>query len=141
MIILDTDHMVVLKYSHVAEYTSLSAKMAASPDQHFVATCKTVEEQMRGWLALINRYRDVHRQVSAYLELNKLIDYFSRWTRLDFDKAAADHFKRLRNQKVRIGSMDLKIAAIALVHGSLLISANVRDFQQVPNLRVEDWLH
>ena len=37
--------------------------------------------------------------------------------------------------------MDLKIAATALVHGALLLSANLRDFRQVPGLMVEDWLH
>ena len=36
--------------------------------------------------------------------------------------------------------MDLKIACIALVHNALLLSANLRDFQQVPGLRVENWL-
>jgi predicted nucleic acid-binding protein len=34
-----------------------------------------------------------------------------------------------------------KIAALALVHGSLLLSANLRDFERVPGLRVEDWLY
>jgi tRNA(fMet)-specific endonuclease VapC len=36
--------------------------------------------------------------------------------------------------------MDLKIAGIVLVHGGVLLSRNVRDFQQVPGLQVEDWL-
>ena len=141
MILLDTDHMVVLKYSQGSEYANLSAKVAASTDQHFVTTCVTLEEQLRGWLALINRSADAHRQVSAYQQLNNLVDFFARWTRLDFDEQAADQFKQLRSQKIRIGTMDLKIAAIALVHGSTLLSANLRDFQQVPNLRAEDWLH
>jgi hypothetical protein len=35
--------------------------------------------------------------------------------------------------------MDLKIASIALVRNVLVLSANLRDFQQVPDLRVEDW--
>jgi tRNA(fMet)-specific endonuclease VapC len=39
-----------------------------------------------------------------------------------------------------IGSMDLKIASIALAHSATLLSANLRDFRQVPNLSVEDWL-
>lgn len=77
MIVLDTDHMVVLKYAEGVEYTALSARMAAAPDQHFATTCISVEEQMRGWLALINRTRGVRRQVLAYEELNKLIDYFA----------------------------------------------------------------
>jgi tRNA(fMet)-specific endonuclease VapC len=115
--------------------------MATSPDQDFVTTVITLEEQLRGWLALIRRSLDPHRQVSAYTKLTDVVDYFSRWRRLPFNDAAADQFADLRRQKVRIASMDLKIASIAIVHDSLLLSANLRDFQQVPNLRVEDWLH
>jgi tRNA(fMet)-specific endonuclease VapC len=43
-------------------------------------------------------------------------------------------------QGVRIGTMDLKIASIVLVHGGTLLSGNNRDFQQVPGIQVEDWL-
>jgi predicted nucleic acid-binding protein len=39
-----------------------------------------------------------------------------------------------------IGTLDLKIASIALEHAAMLLSANARDFEQVPGLRVEDWL-
>ncbi|MEO5802504.1 MAG: type II toxin-antitoxin system VapC family toxin, partial [Verrucomicrobiota bacterium] len=41
---------------------------------------------------------------------------------------------------VRIGSMDLKIACIALAHDATLLTRNVNDFSQVPGLRVENWL-
>ncbi|HTU19676.1 MAG TPA: type II toxin-antitoxin system VapC family toxin [Gemmataceae bacterium] len=58
---------------------------------------------------------------------------------IEFDDRAAAEFARLR-KKVRIGSMDLKIASITLVHDALLLSANLRDFEKVPGLRVEDWL-
>lgn len=36
--------------------------------------------------------------------------------------------------------MDLKIASIALTQDALLVTANLRDFEQVPGLRVENWL-
>ena len=141
MIILDTDHMVVLKYAQGPNYESLMAKLGDSPDQNFATTCISLEEQLRGWLALIHRTQDVHRQVSAYDELNKLVDYFARWTRLPFDDRAAEQFKQFRSQKIRVGTMDLKIASIALVYGARLLSANLRDYQQIPDLVVEDWLH
>ena len=111
MIILDTDHIVTLKYSGGREYTTLATNMAGSSDQDFVTTAITLEEQLRGWLALIHRSADVLRQVSAYAKLNDLVDYFGRWTRLAFDETAAERFMDLRHQKVRIGTMDLKIAA------------------------------
>jgi predicted nucleic acid-binding protein len=37
--------------------------------------------------------------------------------------------------------MDLKIAAIALAHDALLLSANILDFQQISNLRVANWIN
>lgn len=141
MIILDTDHINFLQNESSDQREALVGKMAASPDQDFVTTVVTMEEQLRGWLALIRRSNDAHRQVSAYTKLNEAVDYFSRWRRLAFDDAAAEQFKELRCRKVRVATMDLKIAATALIHNCLLLSANLRDFEQVPTLRVEDWLH
>ena len=62
------------------------------------------------------------------------------WEIVPLDMRAADEFSRLRKQKIRVGTQDLKIASIALVHDALLLSANLRDFRQVPGLRVENWL-
>ncbi len=140
MIVLDTDHINILQSQHGNEYRNLTDRMSVSSDQEFVTTVVTVEEQMRGWLALINRWNDAHRQVAGYERLNSVVDFFSRWDRLPFDDAAAAQFKALRAQKIRIGTMDLKIASMALVHGVMVLSGNLRDFQQVPNLQVEDWL-
>jgi tRNA(fMet)-specific endonuclease VapC len=46
----------------------------------------------------------------------------------------------LHFQRVRIGTMDLRIASLALTHETLLLSRNLVDFQKVPGLRVENWL-
>ena len=40
----------------------------------------------------------------------------------------------------RIGTQDLKIAAIVLEQDALLLSRNTVDFERVPGLRVESWL-
>jgi tRNA(fMet)-specific endonuclease VapC len=52
----------------------------------------------------------------------------------------AGQFDDLRSQRLRLGTMDRKIAAIALVNNALLLSANRHDFERVPGLRVENWL-
>lgn len=140
MILLDTDHLTILSFRESERYVRLRARMTASSDQDFATTIVNAEEQMRGWLAKINRLRKVHQQIPAYELLRELVDSLGEFSLIPFDSRAADEFERLREAKVRIGSMDLKIASIALVHDVLLLSANLRDFQQVPGLRVENWL-
>jgi tRNA(fMet)-specific endonuclease VapC len=103
-------------------------------------TAVTLEEQMRGWLEEIGRKRDVREHVVPYEKLVNLVRFFHDWRIVPFDAQAAQRFLELRMQRVRIGTPDLKIAAIVLVTDSLLLSANLRDFNKVPGLRVENWL-
>ncbi|MBL8796598.1 MAG: type II toxin-antitoxin system VapC family toxin [Planctomycetia bacterium] len=140
MILLDTDHLTLLKYPDSTRCSALTARLTASPDQQIGTTIISAEEQLRGWLAVIARYRDVQRQVHPYEELRAHLDFYSRWTLLPFDALSASQFDRLRQQGMRIGSMDLKIASVALIHQALLLSANLSDFRRVPDLRVENWL-
>lgn len=140
MIVLDSDHLSMLQHPESPEYERLTAAMGESPDADFATTSISLEEQMRGWLAAISRQRAVHDQLLYYSKLTGLVDFYSRWRIVPFDGPAADHFVSLRHAKVRISTMDLKIASIALANDALLLSANLRDFEQVPNLRVEDWL-
>lgn len=58
---------------------------------------------------------------------------------LDFSEQAVDRFEELKGQRLRISTMDLKIAAIVLTEGATLLSRNLRDFGKVPGLQVEDW--
>ncbi len=100
----------------------------------------TVEERMRGWLATIAKEKTTLRQVAGYRELVKLFEFYQEFEIVAFDEAAALRFDDLRKQRLRLGTMDLKIAATALVNNALLLSANLRDFERVPGLRVENWL-
>ncbi len=138
MIILDTDHISALQYRDTPKAFALQARLETFSPDEVATTAITIEEQTRGWLGLIRRYSDVHRQVAYYERLVRLFDFFAEWQILPFDQHAADEFKRLRQQGVRIGTMDLKIAAIVLVHSGTLLSGNSRDFHQVPGIQVED---
>ena len=140
MILLDSDHLSILKYSNTSTFSRLAGRMADSVDQDFATTAISVEEQFRGWLAQINRTNDVSKQVLAYSELVGLIEFFGFWTIADFDEPAADLFEEFRRLKIRGGTMDLKIGAIAVTQDSLLLTANTQDFEKIPGLRMENWL-
>ena len=140
MILLDTDHLTVLRYEDDPRCARLTSRLRSSMDPQVATTVITAEEQLRGWLAEINRWRDVRKQVPAYGRLARLFEFFSQWELVPFSDAAADEFDRLRKQRIRSGTQDLKIASIALVQQALLLSANLRDFLRVPELRVENWL-
>jgi tRNA(fMet)-specific endonuclease VapC len=141
MTLLDTDHLSVLLDRDHSARPALESRLSQLSPPDIQTTVISAEEQARGWLAKINQINDVEKQVEPYDNLAMLFQALGNWELVPFDNQAAQEFKRLRKARVRIGSMDLNIAAIALVHDALLLSANLRDFQQVPGLRVEDWLH
>ena len=138
MLVLDTDHLVELDRGS-ASGAALQRKLEDAGDE-VATTIISAEEQFRGWLAQIRRQRDPHEQIAAYQRLQRRIEFFAAWHVLPWDTAAADILQELRRQRIRIGTMDLKIASIVLAHHTTLLSRNLRDFHQVPGLRVEDWL-
>ena len=73
-----------------------------------------IEEHLRAWLAAIHGVNDVHKQIVPYLHLANLVDFLTDWSISDWDESAADVFMRLRRERVRIGTQDLKIASIAI---------------------------
>jgi tRNA(fMet)-specific endonuclease VapC len=108
-------------------------------DDDVAVSIVSFEEQMRGWLAFIARAHSSTQQTSAYEKLHALLDDFGLRPVLDFDQSCAAKCDSLIKAKVRIGTMDLKIAATAISHNALLLSRNLVDFRKVPRLRVEDW--
>lgn len=60
---------------------------------------------------------------------------------LSFDRGAAEVHGDLRFllRHAPIGERDLLIASIALTHGMTVVTNNVREFNRVPGLSVEDW--
>lgn len=138
MLVLDTDLLTIVQRGTGAEYARLIARLH-SANLHVAVTIISFEEQMRGWLAWIARDKSQERQVQAYSRLRSLLEDFSTRPVVDYDARASKEYQRLTKLKVRIGAMDLKIAAIALVHEATLLSRNTADFRRVPGLRVEDW--
>jgi tRNA(fMet)-specific endonuclease VapC len=99
-----------------------------------------VEEQMRGWLAAIAKERTILRQITAYRELTDLFDFFARLNIISLSVEAVELFNGFRKSGIKIGTMDLKMACIAIANDVLFLTANRRDFGKVSVLRFENWL-
>jgi tRNA(fMet)-specific endonuclease VapC len=80
------------------------------------------------------------QQIDAYRRLREQLDGYRSILVLDFDESAAREYQRLKGIRTRVGTMDLKIAAVVLANDATLLSRNLVDFRRIPNLRVEDWI-
>lgn len=139
MLVLDTDHLTEFQKGTSAEARRLKQRLGDSEDL-YATTIISVEETMRGWMAAIRRIQDPRHQMKAYAKLRQLFRFFATWNVLEWDDPAVDEFEALKQAKVRVGTMDLKIASICLSIDATLLSRNLKDFNNVPGLRVEDWL-
>ena len=138
MIILDTDVLTIIQRGTSPAFDRLASRLESVDDEVAVSLI-SFEEQMRGWLAFIARARSTTEEIRAYDKLRALLDDFSARPVLDYDPICAGEFESPVRSKVRIGTMDLKIAASAIANDALLLTRNLRDFRKVPSLRVEDW--
>ncbi len=133
--VLDTDHASLLQRGH----QPVIRQIAARSDNVIAVTVVTAEEQLRGRLRVIRRAASGPQLSVAYAGLRTTIEYFKSVELLDFSPAAAAEYAGLRSRKIRIGTMDLRIAAVVLAAGGVLVTRNHQDFIQVPGLRMEDW--
>jgi tRNA(fMet)-specific endonuclease VapC len=71
--------------------------------------------------------------------LSRLLSDYAAVSVLAFDTFAAQVFDGLVGQRIRIGSMDLRIASVALTNRLTLLTRKLNDFRRVPGLTTEDW--
>jgi len=139
MIILDTDCLSLFDREKSLESSILRNRLSRFSPEDVLTTIITFEEQMRGWLTYLSKCKNIEEQIFAYERLNQFLDNFRKIVVVPFDEKAAEVFQQLKSQKIRVGTMDLKIAAIAISNNAILISRNLSDYEQIPNLTVHDW--
>jgi tRNA(fMet)-specific endonuclease VapC len=139
MIILDTDCLSLFEREKHLDFSILRSNLAHFDSEDISTTIITYEEQMRGWMSYLAKCKTIEQQIVAYERLHQSLENFRKINVLKFDEDSAKTFQDLRSQKIRIGTMDLKIASIALSRNAVLVSRNLKDFEEVPNLVVKDW--
>ena len=133
--IWDTNHVSLYERSH-SRITERFRQ--TSPGEVFISII-TAEEVMRGRLAGINSSKTEDERLARLYWFQKTLDLLKDFPIHAYSAEAKAGFDHLRRQKFRIGSQDLRIAAIALSVGATLVTCNVVDFSKVPGLTIQDW--
>jgi tRNA(fMet)-specific endonuclease VapC len=102
-------------------------------------TVISYEEQTRGWFSYLAKARSPEAQITAYLRFKRHLENYCAYSVIEFDADAFLAFQKLKSLRLKIGTMDLKIASIALSRNAVLLTRNMADFGQVPGLRTDDW--
>jgi len=135
LFVLDTDILSLFRRGH-----GLVCQRAAShPATELAVTVMTVEEQLSGWYMYVRRAKNSKQLARAYQELGESVEFLSGWQILKYPESAINRFHQLAAMKLQVRRMDLRIAAIILEHGGTLVTRNLRDFQQIPGLPLENW--
>lgn len=123
-------------------YQPFLSKLNEVPVQDQAVPIIVIEEIMRGRLNMIRRAESGAAALSlerAYHLFEQTFRDFQTLQVLPYTQAADELAKHWRQQKIRLGTNDLRIAAICQSQGATLVSRNRRDFERIPNLDVAFW--
>lgn len=135
--VVDTDILSLYQRNHPQVCTRI--RLGRQNNLIIKTTVITVEEQYGGRLAQIRKAQNPEALILAYDLLTATFSLFSQLEILKYDQSADDYFRQFRQQGIRIGTQNLRIASIALTHGGIIVTRNQKDFGQVPGLTIEDW--
>jgi tRNA(fMet)-specific endonuclease VapC len=135
MILLDTDTLSLFMdgQERVTERVREEGAIAIS--------VITQIEILQGRFASVLKAADAEQLLRAQERLEKSEKFLRSVTIVAIDTASAAEFDKLRQNKKlkKLGRGDLLIASIALGNRATLVTRNLKHFQQVTGLKVENW--
>jgi tRNA(fMet)-specific endonuclease VapC len=137
--LLDTDHISFLQRKSGIEYEILIRRIRQYNLDDFAFSIISFHEQIIGAHTYIMRSQNSETLYKGYRLLQQIISSFSGARILNFDQEAIAIFQQLKNQKIGVSTMDLRIASIALSRNLILLTLNQKDFGEIPDLTIEDW--
>jgi len=136
--LLDTDTLTHL----AARHPRVIQHFHAAKGSEVVTSIVTKVEMLRGRHDFLLKAASSDELLRAQSLLQTTEIFLSSIVVVPFDRAAAgrfDHLVRLKGLK-KIGRGDLLIACIVLAHAATLVTRNLRHFQRVPGLLLDNWV-
>lgn len=125
-----------LLIEHERGRLDLESHVQGREEEPFFLSVVTVSELLHG----VHRAADPATRARRSVFVEGVLDAFPV---LPIDvptgRIHAETWSFLASGGATIGAHDLWLAAAALAHGLSMATANVRDFERVPGLVVEDW--
>jgi tRNA(fMet)-specific endonuclease VapC len=138
MIGLDTDILTEL----FAGNSAYQQRVAAIASNQRGVPVVAAAEVLRGWLSAIRQAEGGKGRRSldqAYQRFQLSLELLAPFQLLPYTAAAHSRFQQWKSAKLRVGTNDMRIAAICLDHGATLITRNARDYKQIPGLTLDIW--
>jgi len=130
--LLDTN---IVSYFVKGISASLVQRMQAGVDAQDIAISAVTRAELRYGVELMDKFDKRRRRIELVLK---------EFPTLPWSIAAADEFGRIRAYLKRngrpVGEFDTQIAAHALAEKLILVTHNTRHFENVPHLKLEDWM-
>ena len=138
LIALDTDVFTDVMYGDPV----LTARLLAVPIAEQTLPVVVLEEVIRGRFNVIRQAEAGRGRITlaeAYDRFQQSVADTRAYTVLPFTAAAEALAAAMRRQRLRVGTRDLRIAAVCIVHGATLVTRNARDYAQIPGLTFDVW--
>jgi predicted nucleic acid-binding protein len=130
--LLDTN---IISYFIKGINASLVQRMQVGVDAQDMAISVITRAELRYGVEMMNKFDKRRKRIDLLLEELPAIPWSIK---------AADEFGRIRahlhRQGTPNGDLDTQIAAHALAEKLILVTHNTRHFENVPNLKLEDWV-
>jgi tRNA(fMet)-specific endonuclease VapC len=114
-------------------------RVNARPSTELAISIITIDEQLTGWYPLTRQARWPDQVARAYAHLGEAVVRLAKWRTLPYTESAIARVAQLKALRLNVRVMDLRIAAVALEHGAVVATRNLRDFGRIPGLAAEDW--
>jgi len=135
LFVLDSD---ILALYYRGDHTVVRS-VSACPASELAISVLTVDQQLTGWYTLTRQARRPEEIARAYAHLGDAVVRLARWRILPYTESAIARVAQLKVLRLNVRLMDLRIAAVALENGAVVVTRNQRDFGRVPGLVAEDW--
>ena len=138
MIVLDTDIVTLISYGRNEKIRN---RLESVRDEEVAISVITYMEILQGRFEGIKKAANSAELIVAMERFQSSRDLVNSFQFLPVDETAAMQFEEMiKKKKPKMKRGDMLIACITLAHDALLVTRNVKDYQGVTGLRIENWV-